>query len=169
MKSSSSAVWMLAASANAMRPAMLRGIDPLRWVTDVLAVLEPKDRPYGLMTLGVDVELRPSAGKGMGVFARRSIGEEEVVGRYTGRLLRTGEFQDAVDAGENSGDYSFDIPLTDFVIDADDAENSGWPRYINHSVRRQNVETLVLQIPIGQSFTMPTGIVALRPIRPIAE
>ena len=147
-------------------------IEPLRWVTDTIAAVY--DGPYDTVQLGADVELRDSPGKGRGVYALRRIEPLEIIGRYTGTLRTVAEFEAAVSAGENSGDYMFLIEGTPWLIDGEDPARAGWPRYINHSVRKQNVEALVLEVPVdvpmlGWSFAVPTGIVAFQPMRPIAE
>ena len=155
---------------------LLRNIEPLRWMTNAIAAIY--DGPYDAVKLGVDVELRDSPGKGTGVYALRPIERFEILGRYTGPLRSIADFEAAVTAGENSGDYMFLIEGEDrwpggLLIDGYDPARAGWPRYINHSVRRRNVQALVLEIPVdipvvGQSFALPTGIVAFQPTRPIA-
>tara|TARA_B110001452_G_scaffold193110_1_gene163077 strand:- start:167 stop:679 length:513 start_codon:yes stop_codon:yes gene_type:complete len=89
------------------------------------------------LRLGEDVEVRPSPGKGLGVFALRDIADEAVVARYSGRLYSRAAFDAAGAAGETSGDYALEL-MPGWIIDGEDSERSSWARYINHSLRRRN-------------------------------
>jgi hypothetical protein len=91
----------------------------------------------GELQLGKDIELRPSFGKGMGVFALRNIPVETVLSRYSGQLYSVAEFEQALLADETTGDYAFQV-IPGWVVDGEDPERSSWSRYVNHSMRRQN-------------------------------
>ena len=91
----------------------------------------------GELRLNEDVEVRPSFGKGLGIFALRDIPVETVVSRYTGQLYSLPEFEEAIYQGVTTGDYAFQV-IPGWVVDGEDPERSSWSRYMNHSLRRQN-------------------------------
>ena len=98
------------------RPAILRGLQPARWVANQLSnVLLPPDGQ-----LGVDMEIRQSPGKGQGLFALRRFEEGEFIGRYTGLFRSQEEFWAGFEAGDTSGDYIFLLANSNIYIDADE-------------------------------------------------
>ncbi len=112
--------------------------------------------PSSNVAVGRDVEIRPVAGKGFGAFATREIPAGAFLGRYTGRLLSAREAEEAWEGGKTSGEYfAFtDSPFNPgsdelYVYDAEDAGSSNWPRFINHSRRRENVQNLDLRLPVA--------------------
>ena len=95
------------------------------------------------LELGVDVEIRSSkpAARGLGVYACRDLRPRELVARYTGRTLTLAEHELEVARGSTSGSYAMRLGET-WVLDGEDAAQSGFARYINHSVRRRNCEVV---------------------------
>ena len=61
------------------------------------------------LQLGVDVAVKPSEGRGQGVFALRRIEPGTLIGRYEGRLLSDEQYNAVVRAGATSGDYAFTL------------------------------------------------------------
>ena len=96
------------------------------------------------VVLGKDIEVRESAGKGMGVFARRTIDAGELVASYSGMIRTTEDANRARVYGRTTNAYAINLEVDDdgngWVVDGEDPERSAWPRYINHSVRRANCE-----------------------------
>lgn len=166
------------------RPALLRGIQPLRAASDALAslILKPE------LQLGRDFELRPSPRKGQvrplsclgckmfrdviirtpvfdlskGLFTLRRFERGEFIGRYTGLLRSRKEFMAGFQTGETSGDYLFLLGGSDIYIDADDPTQSNIARYINHSVLRKNCEARDLCLKfdfLGNDVTLPLAVV----------
>ena len=121
---------MLLAS-NPITTSLLAAASDLAWQTRCAAT------GTAALRLGEDVEVRPSPGKGRGVFALRDIPDEAVVARYAGRLYAQAAFDAAESAGETSGDYALEL-APGWIIDGEDPERSSWARYINHSMRRRN-------------------------------
>ena len=107
------------------------------------------------LELNTDVELRQcGGGKGMGVFAKRALPEGVLVRRYTGTLRRIEEHRKLVEDGVTSSSYAFSLG-SGFVIDAEDEKDSGWARFVNHSVRRQSCQCVPVGLP---SATEPFAI-----------
>ena len=120
---------------------------------------------------GTDYEIRPSPGKGQGVFALREIPAGRLLGRYTGQLLTLREADEALAAGDTSGDYFYLLKkenslLEPMILDAEGDEQS-WCRFVNHSKRRANCDLLEVEEPIGP-FTLPLDIVVMVSTRTIA-
>ncbi|KAL3912956.1 MAG: hypothetical protein SGPRY_008155, partial [Prymnesium sp.] len=111
------------------RPPALRAVQPLRWASDACARALLKPGPL----LGRDLQVRPSPGRGQGLFALRPFDEGEFIVRYTGILCSIEEFNAGFKAGQTSGDYIFLIGDSNLLIDAEDPEQSSAARYINHS------------------------------------
>ena len=110
-------------------------VEPLRWAFDTVATLELGLFPG--LRLGVDIERRTAGGKGDGIYALRTIPEGATVGRYEGVVIKRQEYMD----GELSSDYVFDLgENVPFMLDAQDPTRSNWCRFMNHNVRRANVE-----------------------------
>ena len=110
------------------------------------------------------VEVRLAGDKGLGAFAQRDLPAGAYLGRYTGRLYSADGALAALNNGDTSGNYFAtlqnapgDGPL---VIDAEDYEISGWPRFINHSLRRQNCRNTELGLPLvdGVDVRIPLGL-----------
>ena len=70
------------------------------------------------LRLNRDVEVRPSFGKGQGVFAMRDIPVGTVVARYNGKLYSLPEFEQALIDESTSGDYAFQL-IPGWVIDGE--------------------------------------------------
>lgn len=117
-----------AASLNLPSP---RRIEPVRWACDILYARQRSRMGLTECQLGIDVELQ-SAGerKGQGVFARRTINQGELIGRYSAPV------SNRETAAESS--YSFQLRGSPFVLDAQDPRRSNWLRFVNHSRRRDN-------------------------------
>ena len=110
-------------------------VEPLRWAFDTVATLELG--PFPGLRLGVDIERRTAGGKGDGIYALRTIPEGATVGRYEGVVIKRQEYMD----GDLSSDYVFDLgENVPFMLDAQDPTRSNWCRFMNHNVRRANVE-----------------------------
>ena len=92
------------------------------------------------LQLGKDIEIKPSRGRGDGLFALRDLERGEIVGRYAG-VMRSIEDQDRLCAnGKATRDYVFEVPDTNWVIDGEDKSQASVVRYVNHSIRRANCE-----------------------------
>ena len=75
---------------------------------------------------GVDVEVRATERRGNGLFALRDFEPGELVVRYSGRIAKMEEFQEAYDAGLTDGTYIANANTDGSVIvDAEDAATSG--------------------------------------------
>ena len=112
--------------------------------------------PTPIADVGRGVEIRESPGKGLGAFATDPMPEGSYLGRYTGVLRTPEEAIACFDAGETSSNYFATIAngAEPLVIDAEDADTSAWPRYINHSLRRANCRNTELNLP----FVLPGGL-----------
>ena len=88
-------------------------------------------------TLGKDVVMRPAGSKGMGVFAQRKLVEGELIGRYKGVITS----DDVFDNGASTGEYAFAL-ANGRVVDGGDPRRSNWLRFLNHSIRRANCESV---------------------------
>ena len=96
--------------------------------------------------LGDEVSLRPSAGKGYGVYANVPIPAGSYLCRYTGFLRDAEAHTRACNMGLTSLDYAW--ALGDWVIDADDSSFSSWARYVNHSRGpKRNVQHVYVSLP----------------------
>lgn len=105
------------------------------------------------LSLERDVAIRPSGQRGNGVFARRDLPVSTMVGWYTGAIVTESDLarRTEEDVGYN-GAYAMRLCDTDppapagegWLIDGEDARTASWTRYINHSVRRQNVAAYYL-------------------------
>ena len=91
------------------------------------------------LQLDRDVEVRPSSGRGLGVFAVRRLEPSELVGRYEGEIMTDGDFDARCQDGETSGDYAFGLGESGWTIDGENPASASWLRYCNHSVRRANL------------------------------
>ena len=119
------------------------------------------------------MEVRPSAGKGLGVFALRRIPAGTLVERYEGVFRTCDDQTEVTESFLSSGKYSWTLAEGEWCVDADDPNKSGWARYINHSVRRENC----IFVPCGLDALAPPGVLpqatepfcifveALRPIK----
>ena len=121
---------------------------------------------------GQDFDIRPSRGKGLGVYALRDIPAGTLLGRYTGKLYTLREADEALAAGETSGDYFYLLHkerslLEPMILDAEGDQQS-WCRFVNHSKRRANCDLLEVEEPIGP-FTLPLDIVVMVSTRAIAS
>ena len=102
------------------------------------------------LKLGTDVELCQCSGsKGTGVYAMRDLPEGVLVRRYTGKLRSIDEHRRLVEDGETSSTYAFSLGSR-FVIDAEDQNESGWTRFVNHSVRRKNCQCVPVGLPSAE-------------------
>ena len=93
------------------------------------------------LSLGTDVEVRSSPGKGMGLYALRDLPAGTLVTRYTGETMTVDDYESKLDAGRTTGAYGYGLGGT-WVVDAEDPRKSGWSRYVNHGVRRMNCEAI---------------------------
>lgn len=96
------------------------------------------------LELGQDVEVRASPGRGDGVFAKRRIPAGTLVTRYTGALRRQDAQFEIAKAGLTTGVYTMN--LDEWVVDAE-PPLSGYARFINHSVGKQNLTPLDVDLP----------------------
>lgn len=107
------------------------------------------------LVLERDVMLRESAGRGTGVFAKVDIPAGTMVNRYWGALRRRVAQDAATDAWLTSGLYALSLG-DEWVVDSEDAGSSSWARYINHSVRLQNVQAVYVDPPRWLQSTLPS-------------
>jgi len=129
------------------------------YITALGTLLGPKLQ----VSLNDGVEIQLSSGKGLGVFATRDLPAGAYLGRYTGRLLSAKDAFAAYDRGDTSGNYFAALQgapgAEPLVLDAEDFEISGWPRFINHSLRQQNCKNTELRLPLwGSDFRLPLGL-----------
>ena len=101
--------------------------------------------------LGVDVEIKPSKGRGLGLFALRDFKPGELIGPYTGVLASETDYIKARLQRRTSGDYGTAVSALyagrSLYVDAEpDGEARCSASYINHSIRRQNVEFTELSL-----------------------
>lgn len=120
-----------------------------RLVTDVVwhaTVLEGGVKP---LVLGRDVAVRPSRGRGLGIFALRPIPANTFIERYDGEMGRVADQKAAGSSGKyNFGlEYNFDDPELSWAVDAEKPSRSGYARYINHSVGRRNCRSVYTDLP----------------------
>lgn len=102
-------------------------ITTIRWNT---RLLREGQRP---MRVGVDVEIRETGDvRGRGLYALRTLEEEELVGRYTGKVVLKDEWE----TYDSDGLYAMGMANGDVVCGADE-KSSSFPRFINHSVRNK--------------------------------
>lgn len=110
--------------------------------------------------LGREVEVLPSPGKGMGVFAKQPIRAGSLLEYYQGEVITKARFEQLYNAapcdtldeaclieerragGLRTGAYCFDVGAG-YSIDAEDKARANWTRYMNHSELRPNVEPFV--------------------------
>lgn len=123
--------------------------------TDALWTLTCLQNGVRGLDRGRDVEVRPSPGKGLGVFAARPIAAGTLITRGTGTLRSSSEQAVLTDAFATSGLYAWSLGPS-WVVDADDEARSGWARYINHSVRRQNCAPVFTDPPEGLRRLLPS-------------
>ena len=135
------------------------GLQPLRSLTSLILALQLADvqRSNGVGTaqLGIDVEINPSKGRGLGLFALRDFEPGELIGPYAGVLASETDYIKARLQQRTSGDYGTAVSAP-FVgrrlyVDAEpDGEARCLASYINHSIRRQNSEftELTLEAPL---------------------
>ncbi|KAL1507937.1 hypothetical protein AB1Y20_007541 [Prymnesium parvum] len=124
-------------SSSYFRPGVLRRVEPLRWCTALVHEVRCAIANVQELQVGRDVDVRLSAGKGLGAFACRPLAPGTAVGRYDGILRRNDETYAALMAGATSNDYAFNLG-NGWVVDGEFPERSNWLRYINHSKRRAN-------------------------------
>lgn len=91
---------------------------------------------------GIEVRTSSIQGAGLGVFATTLLPRRAVLGRYCGEHLTQQQYDERYPDGE-LGQYVLQISKN-LYVDARDAAQSNWPRYINDprgsSARRANVE-----------------------------
>lgn len=132
------------------RPALLKRIEPVRWASDVAWATSCLISSRTELALGRDVEVRPSGGKGQGVFALKPIGKGQLIGRYQGIVRSDYDYSVAYEHGLTSGAYIMTLGDT-WVLDGDDEERSAWTRFVNHSKRKANCASYMLTIsPLEQ-------------------
>lgn len=103
------------------------------------------------------LELRPSPGKGLGVFARQAIPSGMFLGHYVGVRVSNetdGDYVLSAEGYDQDGRY-----VSEFSIDAADKSRSNWTRYLN-SVNADEVKNCDWYIDIGRTI----GIKTIRPI-----
>lgn len=123
-------------------------------LTCTLAEVQP-------LKLGVDVQLRESRGRGLGVFAARDILPGEVLGRYEGRLMSETQYTAAVATGSTTGAYAFELGDSGWLVDGENSLQANWLRFVNHSVRKANCEAGACKV-FGETFAI--YLEATRPI-----
>jgi SET domain-containing protein len=100
------------------------------------------------LSLPPSLSLRPSPGRGLGMFALSPVPAFEEVGRYAGELICAAENERRYKGGgwrsrlwrlgrrlrgeTVTGDYVYSIE-PDLLVDGEDTARSGWTRYLNHS------------------------------------
>lgn len=115
--------------------------------------------------LGTDVELKQSGSKGQGLFAKRSIEEGALIGRYNGELLTLEEYDTKLEEMEpGQGMYVMEMN-NGYVLDGENPTKSTFLRYINHSVRRANCEAVEV---VDTQSSGPFAAVAVQAGRDIA-
>lgn len=119
--------------------------------------------PLAIASDGDGVDILLTGRKGLGAFAARDIEAGAYLGRYTGALLTAEEALSRWQNGETSGDYFATMRgiTRPMVIDAEDYETSGWPRFINHSKRRANCANVELRQPLtpgSRGPRLPLGL-----------
>lgn len=126
------------------------------------------------LSLERDVVIQPSGQRGNGVFARRDLPVSTLVGWYTGAIItESDQERRAEEDAAYSGAYVMRLCDTDipapvgegWLIDGEDERTSSWTRYINHSVRRQNVAAYYLTPRSG--LPARCGAIYLEVTRPI--
>lgn len=142
------------------RPLLSAG-PTTRLAVDALGVLLLHSTVGPGLRVGTDIEIRPSPGRGSGAFALRDIPALTYIGRYCGEVYTESQFREVQAAGRTSGDYAFGAG-EGIVVDAEDPTRSSWLRYINHSVRCENVMSNTLHM-----YGKPTGLVYMYSIRDI--
>jgi SET domain-containing protein len=98
---------------------------------------QPQDEPAARFATWL--QMRPSPGKGLGVFALRDLPKGTLIGRYTGVLRSAAEHDRLIERGLTSSEYTFELD-EHWLIDAE--RGRGFARCVNHSVRRANVEAV---------------------------
>jgi SET domain-containing protein len=134
---------------------------PVRAAADILWAIALRQDGVRPLELGRDVEVRPSAGKGLGVFALRRIPAGKLIARYDG-AYRTVANQVKATGSITSGMYSWTLEnecgRSGWCVDADDPKSSGWARYINHSLRRENLLAQSLYPPEWAAAFLPSPL-----------
>ena len=126
------------------RSTLLAQLSPQRLATDVCWAAVCQKTGARELIEGVDIEVRPSIGKGDGLFAARDLADGTLVVRYSG-ALRTREDHLRFQAEERDVAYAFRLGL-DWVIDGAEQRTSGVARYVNHSCRRKNCEAVPVSL-----------------------
>ena len=109
------------------------------WKTHVANYVEQSNSK--VCRLGVDVEVRSNS-MGRGLYALRDIQPGELIGRYTGEVFSFDEFE----KGPSDGFYAMRLANGD-VIDGGDESRSSFVRFINHSVRKTNADSVDVNWP----------------------
>ena len=131
----------------ALSSAAQPGVDnaAARAFTDLCWATTLRSRDAQPCLLGLDVEVRESAGKGRGIFAARALPAGTFLTRYTGDLRTAADHQTICEAGPVTA-YACDLG-TDWVIDASDSSHSDWAHILNHSRRKQNCDFWLSGLP----------------------
>jgi len=143
--------------ASAIAPA--RSIASIGWALRRAVTIDPSycstANALGMgLGLDKDVAICPAGVRGYGVFALRDLQPGTMVGWYTGRLISDTEHEVLLKVPGYSAEYIMriadpDRPAGDgqegWMIDGEDAQTASWTRYINHSVRKRNVESFYLR------------------------
>ncbi len=132
-----------------------------RVLTDLCYAWESKMNGLNDATIGEDVIVRESPGKGKGVFALRAL-SAEVRGRYTGNLWSKSEHDRLCADGSASYEYAASLGAR-WVLDAGTNSRGGWAHMVNHSRRKANVQACVSNLPgwTSDCSFMPTAPVVL--------
>ena len=102
------------------------------------------------LQVGEDVEIREARGRGLGVYAKRSIPAGTMICRYWGVVRTRAEHEQLAESGR----YAFDLS-GEYIVDAEPVENLA--RYINHSVRRENCQAVPVDVPdLLQQWPLPS-------------
>ena len=114
--------------------------------------------------LGIDTEVRDAGRRGLGLFALRDFGPEEIVARYSGVIASEDEYREAFYSGLTGGDYIANADADGLLVVDADSPDSGPARFVNHSRLWQNCRFYGLTLGDDD---WPTGLVYVRTVRPV--
>ena len=136
------------------RPVLLQ---PMRMLTELNRMRFERTYELDVAKMGVDVEIRSAGKRGKGLFALRPFEADEIVAPYTGVFSTEEEFMKAQVEGRTSGDYVAEAdPMwgSACMLDAEDGSSTAFGRFVNHSLRKQNVYIMAARTTDDQ----PTGL-----------
>ena len=105
---------VLARTVVCLRPSLLRSLQRglVDLASDVMLAEAAEGAP--IAALGVDIAVKPSWGKGQGLFALRDFAEGEFVCQYSGAIKSEKEFEEDYFSGRTSGDYVYLLEESEF-------------------------------------------------------